>query len=318
MRRWMSLIIAFACVLPLAGQQSLRVDVRLVNVYTTVTDSAGRDAAGLTKDDFVLEEDGVRQEISHFNQDEQIPVSVGILFDSSGSMQNKLRTAVTAVDRFIRTIHPDDDIFLMTFANRTDLRQDFTANRDKLTKALRSINSTGGTNLFDALEQALTKVRSGQHRKRAILLISDGDDTGSRVPFPKILQDVRESELLVYPLAISAVIYAPASEHVPFTWPPALPGSPRGPVSNRRDAVDMKVMQSLADESGGRAFLLADSVLGNTSQIDKILTQVAEELRSQYTLAFYPTHPDDGKFHTLKVRTKSGLNARTRPGYSAK
>lgn len=318
MRRWICLIIALSAVLPLAGQQTLRVDIRLVNVFTTVTDATGKYVAGLTRDDFVLAEDGIPQEISHFSQDDEIPVSVGVLFDSSGSMQNKLRTAVTAVDRFVRTIHRDDDIFLMSFASRTDLKQDFTDNRDKLTRALRSIQPVGGTNLYDALELALQKIRTGRHPKRAILLISDGDDTGSKVTFAKIRQDVRESELLVYPLAISATTYGDPADHVPFTWPPPMPGSRNGPIARRRDAVDMKVMQSLADDSGGRAFLLQESLLGNTSQIDKILNQVADELRSQYTLAFYPTHPDDGKFHTLSVTTKSGLRARTRPGYTAK
>src|SRR5436190_9218293 len=103
----------------LVAQQSLRVDVRLVNVYATVMDEKGRYLPGLTKDDFILEEDGVAQEISHFSQDENIPVSVGIILDTSGSMQDKLRTAVIAVDQFIRTIHQDDDIFLMTFSNQT-------------------------------------------------------------------------------------------------------------------------------------------------------------------------------------------------------
>src|SRR5215471_4774096 len=107
----MLLLLAFA-----GGQQNLKVDVRLVNVFATVTNISGRHVAGLTKDDFILEEDGIPQEISHFSQDESIPVSVGILFDSSGSMINKLKTAVSAVDRFIRTIHTDDDIFLMTFS----------------------------------------------------------------------------------------------------------------------------------------------------------------------------------------------------------
>src|SRR4051812_10049775 len=108
--------------LVLGAWQNLRVDVRLVNVYATVTDSKGHYVGGLTKEDFTLEEDGVPQQVAHFSQDQQIPVSVGILFDSSGSMINKLRTAVNAVDRFIRSIHQDDDIFLMTFATRTELK----------------------------------------------------------------------------------------------------------------------------------------------------------------------------------------------------
>jgi Ca-activated chloride channel family protein len=308
-------LVAFSMLVQ-AGQ-NLRVDVRLVNVYATVTDSRGHYVGGLTKEDFNLEEDGVPQQIAHFSQDQQVPVSVGILFDSSGSMINKLRTAVNAVDRFIRTIHQDDDIFLMTFATRTDLREDFTNNRDKLSKALRTIQANGGTSLYDALEESLTKIKSGQHDKRAILLISDGEDTSSRTKLPEVQQRLRQSELLVYPLGISPPTYSEKTEHVPFNWPPPIPGAPKTPPSSRRDTVDMKVLQSLADDSGGRAFLLADSVLGGGKTIEKVLTEVAEELRSQYTLAFYPTHPDDNRFHTLKVKTRPDLTVRARPGYSA-
>jgi Ca-activated chloride channel homolog len=300
-----------------SGQENLRVDVRLVNVFVTVTNGSGRHIGGLTKDDFIVEEDGVIQDVAHFGQDDGIPVSVGILFDASGSMINKLKTAVNAVDRFIRMIHRDDDIFLMAFSARIDLKQDFTDNRDKLTRALRTIEANGGTSLYDALEQGLLKIKSGRQQKRAILLISDGEDTSSRAKFPQVLQHIREAELLVYPLGISPVTYASRSEHVPFNWPPLLGGGARRPVSVRRDSVDMNVLESLATESGGRAFLLTESVLGGGNQIEKVLGQIAEELRSQYTLGFYPKHPDDGKFHWLRVRSKNGLFVRARTGYTA-
>jgi Ca-activated chloride channel family protein len=283
-------------------QESLRVDVRLVNVFVTVTNGSGRHIGGLTRDDFIVEEDGVIQDVAHFSQDDGIPVSVGILFDASGSMINKLKTAVNAVDRFIRTIHKDDDIFLMAFSGSIDLKQDFTDNRDRLTKALRSIEANGGTSLYDALEQGLLKIKSGRHQKRAILLLSDGEDTSSRSRFTQVLQHIREAELLVYPLGIGPVTYASRNEHVPFNWPPAL-GGPRRSASVRRDSVDMDVLQSLATESGGRAFMLSESVIGGGNQIENVLGQIAGELRSQYTLGFYPRHPDDGKFHSLRVRS---------------
>src|SRR5438094_7360211 len=107
----------------------VRVDVRLVNVIATVTDNRGRYIPNLTQDDFTLYEDGKIQEISHFSQDQNVPVSVGILLDTSASMDRKIRTAVEAVDRFIRRIQPDDEIFLMTFSGQPFLRQDFTDDR---------------------------------------------------------------------------------------------------------------------------------------------------------------------------------------------
>src|SRR5207249_4957178 len=125
----------------LVAQDELRVDVRLVNIYATVIDSSGRYVQGLKKSDFLVEEDGRRQMLSHFDHNQDTPLSVGILLDTSGSMRLKLDTATDAVERFVRTIHPDDDIFLMGFDSEPYLLQDFTSERSKLTKALRSADS---------------------------------------------------------------------------------------------------------------------------------------------------------------------------------
>jgi Ca-activated chloride channel family protein len=324
--KWTIPIYAYLCLTTITTAQNrsadsrepLRVDVRLVNITATVTDENGRYAAGLSADDFLVEEDGVIQEIAHFTQDRDIPVSVGIVLDTSGSMERKIRTAVDAVDTFIRTIHPDDDIFLMTFAGEPVLRQDFTSDRTRLSRALRSLRLAGGTALYDALDEGLQKIRSGRHDKRAILLISDGEDTSSQIGFNEALRVVRESELLVYALGIAPATFGERTDHVPFTWPPStLPGRRRIPNRNQRDAVDMTVLNSFADHSGGRAFLLSDTWVGRGSQIEKVLTQVADELRSQYTLGYYPKTSEDGRFHSIKVRTRRGHVVRTRTGYVA-
>src|SRR5262252_6302647 len=151
---------------------SLRVDVRLVNIYATVNDSNGRYVAGLKKKDFLVEEDGKRQTLSYVDQNQDTPVSIGIVLDTSGSMRSKLDTATEAIDKFVRTIHPDDDIFLMSFDSDTYLLQDFTSDRSKLRKALRYAESEGRTALYDALEEALKKIKFGANQKRAILLIT--------------------------------------------------------------------------------------------------------------------------------------------------
>src|SRR5262245_41863051 len=194
-----------ATVVLLAGSllaQQMRVDVRLVNVVATVTDTHGRYVSNLTANDFVLEEDGKRQEISHFTQDLNVPVSIGILLDTSGSMDRKIRTAVDAVDRFSRRIHEADEIFLLTFSGRPVLQQDFTDDRNKISQALRHLNATGGTALYDAITEGLLKVRTGHHSKRALLVITDGQDTASFAKLDEVLQSIRESELLVYPIGI--------------------------------------------------------------------------------------------------------------------
>src|SRR5215510_10742383 len=177
-RYGLALLVCALLAIPLIAAQ-LKVDVALVNVVATVTDDTGEYVADLTQDDFIVEEDGKAQTISHFSQSNDLPVSMGLLLDSSGSMERKIGTATTAVERFIRSIHKDDDIFLLTFSNRPDLQQDFTSDRDRLARALRRVSVGGGTALYDALELSLRKIKHGIQDKKAILLITDGQDTSS-------------------------------------------------------------------------------------------------------------------------------------------
>src|SRR6185503_6485805 len=163
----------------------LRVDVRLVNVVATVTDSHGRYVEGLQASDFTLEEDGKVQQISHFTASTDLPVSVGIVLDTSTSMERKISTATRAVDRFLRGIHADDDIFLMTFDTSVKVRQDFTSDRDKLSKALDDVGLSSGTSLYDGVIDGLDKLRKGKYPKKAILLITDGLDTTSQSGFDR-------------------------------------------------------------------------------------------------------------------------------------
>jgi Ca-activated chloride channel family protein len=287
---------------------SLRVDVRLVNIYATVIDTSGRYVDGLKQTDFIVQEDGRRQVLSHFDHNQDTPVSVGVVLDTSGSMTAKLDTATDAIDRFIRTIHPDDDIFLMGFDTQTYLLQDFTSDRNKLRKALRYADSGGGTALYDALQDGIKKVKHGANTKRAILLITDGQDTTSESSFAQTRQAVRESELLVYSLGI-----APNSEAR------IMNGRRGGGIRPRsRDSVDMNVLRNFASDSGGRAYLVSENMLGGkNSEFDRILAQVAAELRSQYTLGYYPAHPDDGRYHEIRIRTRYGYYVRARRGYVA-
>jgi VWFA-related protein len=319
--------------LTLAAQAptTLRVDVRLVNVVTTVTDADGKFVANLTPDDFTLLEDGVAQKITHFTQDRNIPVSVGILLDTSGSMADKMRAASGAVQRFLDNIHAEDDIFLMTFAKDIHLEQDFTSDRKKLAKALTSLKVGGTTLLYEALKQAIDKVHKGRHDKRAILVISDGMDAQNRpAALEELLGTIRSSEVLVYGLGTSQSVYADPNEHVPFTLPTPVSATrpPRG-VTNSRGAVtrrgnsanivggvNMTVLNQLASNSGGQAFLLSDTFIDKgSSDLDKVLTTIAQELRGQYTLGYYPLSSDNGSFHTIKVTTRNNDNVRARSGY---
>ena len=299
----------------LAGQ--VRVDVRLVNVVATVTDVRGQYVANLTQDDFTLEEDGKTQQIAHFSQDRNVPVGVGILLDTSASMDHKIRTAVDAVDRFIRRIHQDDEIFLMTFAGQPVLRQDFTDDREKLSQSLRRILPTGGTALYDAVADSLTKIHSSHHDKRAILVITDGQDTASAAKLDDVLHSIRSSDVLVYPIGVSPLTYAKGPDRSPWGWPlPALLAGKAG-VQHKRDEVDTDVLHAFADHSGGRAFILAESFIGRGTQIERILDVIADELRSQYTLGYYAPNPDDGRYHSIRIRARKGDSVRARRGYIA-
>ena len=324
--------------LTLAAQTptTLRVDVRLVNVVATVTDANGKFVPNLTAEDFAVMEDGVAQTITYFTQDRNVPVSVGILLDTSGSMATKMRTASAAVERFLNNIHADDDIFLMTFARGISLEQDFTSDRRKLARALNSLKVDGGTPLYDGLKQAIDKVHRGRHDKRAILVISDGMDSGSKATtLDGLLRTIRGAEVLVYGLGTSQTVYADPNEHVPFTLP--TPSSTaRGPaaIANARGAsvvprrggaptyitsVNMTVLNQFAAATGGQAFLLSDTFIDEgTSEIDKTLTAIADELRGQYTLGYYPSAADNRSFHTIRITTRNNHNVRARTGYQGR
>ena len=228
-------LVLLVCVLisvPIIAAQ-LKVDVALVNVVATVTDETGHYVSDLTEDDLIVEEDGQPQKIAHFSQSNDLPVSMGVLLDTSGSMERKIGTATSAVERFIRTVHRDDDIFLMTFANQPVLRQDFTDNRDKLASALRRITVGGSTALYDVLYEGLRKVRHGSHDKKAILLLTDGEDTSSQNSYDEAQRSVRESEVLVYCLGISPSGGGILTERNPYPTGGGGPNIPNGPAGRR-------------------------------------------------------------------------------------
>ena len=211
-----------------------------------------------------------------------------------------------------------DEFFLISFSGQPVLRQDFTDDREKLSQALRHVHATGGTALYDALREGLTKIQSGRHDKRAILVITDGQDTASAAKLDDVLQAIRESQLLVYPIGISPLTYA-NSPDVPLspTLQALLSGKWTQGAQSKRDEVDFKVLHALAENSAGRAFMLAERMIGRGGQIEKVLDAIADELQSQYTLGFYPSRPDDGRYHQLRVRTRTGNPVRARRGYIA-
>jgi Ca-activated chloride channel homolog len=311
-RFWLVCVIAVLVFSAVLAAQ-LKVDVQLVSVVATVMDDRGRYVPDLLAEDFVIEEDGQPQTITHFDQSSDLPVSMGVVLDTSGSMESKITTATNAVEQFLRTIHKDDDIFLLTFSGRPDLRQDFTSDRARLAASLRKVRVSGDTALYDAVDQSLRKIKRGSHQKKAILLITDGDDTSSSKTFEQTLLAVRESELLIYALGISPGASRPLHEQPPIDPTPRggspfpIPGMPSSRAPVRRDTVDMNVLNAFAEASGGRAWSLSGTwseKRGN--QIESALDEIASELRNQYGLAYYPSHPmKDGKWHRIEIRAKN-------------
>src|SRR5688572_20750939 len=207
-RRWVvvAALLALAGSAPIAQQQDgfrFKSGVELINVTATVTDRSGRFYSRLTKDDFIVFEDNKPVEVTHFSA-ERTPVSLGIVVDTSGSMVgDKWGAAVNAIDRFLRMMSDElDEFFLYRFSANADLVADWTADRDRLASLLRRIHPNGGTAMYDAAAEAVPMAQSGQNRKKAIVIISDGNDTSSRVGVSEVKQVVRETEVLVYAVGI--------------------------------------------------------------------------------------------------------------------
>ena len=323
-------VILLAAVAGVLSAAQLKVDVGLVNVVATVLDDRNRHVADLTPDDFTLYEDGEVQSIVHFAQSEDLRVSVGILLDTSGSMERKIDTATVAVEQFLGQIHPDDEIFLVTFDNQARIVEDFTDDRRRLARALRSAEVGGGTAIHDALSLGVDHIRNGKHDKKAILLISDGDDTSSATSFERALDKVRESEILVYSLGITpnGELSGPVGP-TPPTSPGPIPAGPRRsmgtsfpggtaptfpgpPVSTtirlgiptiRRDILNMEFLELLGEISGGRAWLVSGfSDDSRRNQISDALDVLANELRNQYSIGYYRSHSlQDGRWHLMAV-----------------
>jgi len=281
----------------LCAQLQLRGGVVLINVVATVVDGKGRTVPNLTSDDFIVEEDGQPQAIEHLVPSADLPISIGVVLDASLSMETKIRTAQRAVNRFLSMIHEDDEIFLMTFTRRASLIADFTSDRTKLTNALMTgVNLGDGTSLYDSLYQALQKVKEGHYQKKAVLLVTDGEDTTSLTRFDKALQDIRESDMLVYSLGIKG---APRFD----LGTDPLSGNARSSTLNST-TVDMKVLNQFGEASGGRAWEISESAFGKN--MDAVLETIAAELRSQYLIGYYPSHPKkDGKWHGIRIRMKN-------------
>lgn len=287
----------------------IRVDTELVTLTATVTDARGRYRVDLRQSDFTVYEDGVKQELAYFNTGDRVPMSVGILFDTSGSMIDKIEGVEDAVQHFVKSVAPGDEIFLIRFSDDAELVQDFTDDRQRILRAVEGLEPQGSTALYEAVLLGLQKVNSGKNRKRALLLLTDGNDTASRVKFGDVLTLARKSEVIIYALGIGHGEKGSYGHDI-------LSG-----IFGRsgKDEVDMKVLNGFADATAGRAFYLENAHAGGRDLVDEAAAEVASELKQQYTLGYRPTNKrHDGSFRQIKVELSDrSLRVRTKGGYYA-
>ena len=282
--------------------ETIKLGTDLVTLTATVFDPKGKYVANLKKEDFIVFEDGARQEISFFTSDESIPISIGLIFDTSGSMIDKLDGVQDAVKHFIETTKPADEIFIIRFSNDVEVVSDFTDQKQRLRKTIDNLEANGSTALYDALFEGLQKVKQGKHKKKAIVLITDGNDTASDMTQRDVQELSRRSEVLIYCLGIGH------GERGSF-----------GHIFGRdKDAVDINVLRSFSDATGGRSYLLeGEHHAGGIDRIDQAVLEISSELRQQYSLGYYPANrKKDGSYRNIKVQVaKPGYTVRTRKGY---
>lgn len=194
-----------------------RTGVELINVTATVTDGSGRFVSGLRKEDFKVYEDDVPQTITHFSS-ERVPVSLGIVLDTSGSMEGeKMIAARRALDRFLlELLGPDDEVFLYRFDSTPELVHGWTTDRRLISRELARLRARGGTAMYDAVAEAIPLAQSGKHRKKALVVISDGNDLNSQTAIQALQAQIRETEILIYAIGIDSQLDTELAPRRPF------------------------------------------------------------------------------------------------------
>jgi len=273
------------------------VDTTLVLIPASVTDKVNRFVLGLHKEDFHLFEDGVEQAIANFSG-EDVPLSVGLVFDTSGSMGEKLRISREAVLQFMKTMNSQDEAFLIEFGDRAQLLSGFTNQFEEIQKKLDSVQPAGLTAMLDGAELALREMKKAKNARKAILIVSDGGDNNSKYSAAEIQSFVREADVQVYAMGVFE--------------PEILPGLTKEEVSGPR------LLSELAEQTGGRAFSATDP-----NDLPSVAARIGIELRNQYVLAYSPKNQaQDGKYRKVDVKVTEplgvpNLNVHWRLGYYA-
>jgi Ca-activated chloride channel family protein len=282
---------------PNAGKQgsSIKVDVSLVVLHTTVIDDRQRFADGLKPENFRVFEDKVEQKVSVFRR-EDVPVSMGLVIDNSGSMRDKRPRVNEAAITLVQASNPQDEAFVVNFNDDfyLDLDKDFTNSIPELKEALERIDSRGSTALRDAILGSLDHLKKASKDKKVLLVVTDGEDNASRNSLEKMIREVQKTDTVIYTIGLLG-------------------------QENKKEAKRArKALEQIAAASGGLSYFPE-----NVDDVHSICEQVAHDIRNQYILAYYPTNSRrDGTFRAVSVavippRGHGKLVARTRNGYYA-
>jgi Ca-activated chloride channel family protein len=260
--------------------QVLHVDVELTLLNVVVTDPYNRLIIGLDPDNFRVFEDKVEQEIINFSS-EDVPISIGVIFDCSGSMSNKLGKAREASIEFFKTANPEDEFFLVTFNERAELTSSFTNSVEDLQSRLMFTSSKGRTALFDAIYLGLSQMRSARNAKRAMLILSDGGDNHSRYQESDIKRRVKEADTQLYAIGIF---------------------DPLGYRSRTIEELNgPSLLSEITEMTGGRVFAVE-----NLNELPDVATKIGLELRNQYVLGYRSSNKaHDGRWRRIKIKMRA-------------
>ena len=281
-------------------QSTIEIKTDLVELDVTVIDQNGLSIMDLKKEDFNVYEDKIKQTIENVSR-EEVPVSFGMVIDTSGSMKSKLQTVSDAAVSLVKQMRGDDEAFVASFNTEPELVQDFTADRRELEDAISQLYTLGGTALLDAIIATSDYANEkGKQRRKALVIISDGLEKNSSVKEKEVLEAIKENEVQVYLVGF-----------VDEDGEKSLFG--KSPAKKAKD-----LLSRLADDSGGKAYFPQD-----VSEIPAIAAQIAKDLRTQYVVSYYPSNDNrDGTYRTIQVNVNSPgsrkLIARARRGYYAR
>jgi Ca-activated chloride channel homolog len=252
----------------------IRMNVDLVLIPVTVTDPMNRLVTGLEKEDFQVYENNKEQKIRTFAA-EDAPVSIGIIFDLSGSMTSKLIRAKESIVQFIKTANPQDEFFVIGFNDRPELIEDFTSSVEDIEARLATVRSGHRTALLDAIYFGVAKMKDARHERKALLVVSDGGDNRSRYTEGEVRSQVREADVEIYSIGIFDP-YAPTPE----------------------ERTGPQLLEDISDVTGGRMFRVDD-----IDELSDIAEKISTELRNQYVIGYRPADlTRDGKWRKVKVK----------------